>query len=416
MTRVQEASNHFRQRPDNEYNPLDPFATDLNGGEWRLQLEKGRGKWTWSIWAAEIGSGYEINDLGFRTSMERLDGGARIGFQEVNQGSVFRNYSFTLFTFQNLSHELLEGDVSWDRIAWSQTNGSVGLSGNATLNNFSGVSASLNYRPELMSRTLTRGGPRMRAPRGWDLNLGFSTDNRKTVSIRPSLSFGARTEGDGEQVELRLPFVWQPNSQIQLQVAPGFQSSSTGSQYVFTSDALEYDPTYGDRYLFSDLQQTGWSMETRLDWTFSPTLSLQLWAQPLLSSGDYQTYKQLERPESFAFDVFEEGAYEDTEGGPLCTGGRTCTDGEGTRYVDFDGNGSVDDSFSDKDFNIRSLRGTAVLRWEYRPGSRLFFVWQHRQQERLNTGDFDFGRDLGGMFGAPSDDVFIIKADFWVPL
>jgi hypothetical protein len=33
----------------------------------------------------------------------------------------------------------------------------------------------------------------------------------------------------------------------------------------------------------------------------------------------------------------------------------------------------------ERDFDLRSLRGSAVLRWEYRPGSALFLVWQ---QER----------------------------------
>jgi hypothetical protein len=416
MIRVQRASNHFRQRPDNEFNPIDSTATALNGGEWRLQLEKARGKWTGALWTAQIGSGYEINDLGFRTSMERLDGGARVAFQEVTPGTIFRNYSVSLSTFHNLSHELLEGSLTWDRIRWAQTSGRVGLEANFVFNNFWGIQAEVDYVPERMSRTLTRGGPRMVSPAGAEWELEFNTDNRQVLSIRPSVAFSQRSQGDGSTLDARVPIVWQPSSQVQVQVSPGYGVGSTGSQYVFTSDALEYEPTLGDRYLFSDLDQTGFSMETRLNWTVSPTLSLQLWAQPLLSSGNYVTYKQLSLPETFDFDVFEEGVFEEAVDGVMCVGGRTCTDGEGTRYVDFDGNGAVDDSFQDQDFNVRSFRATAVLRWEYRPGSRLFFVWQRRQGERVNVGDFDFGRDLGAMFGAPGDDVFIIKADLWIPL
>ena len=63
---------------------------------------------------------------------------------------------------------------------------------------------------------------------------------------------------------------------------------------------------------------------------------------------------------------------------------------------------------------MRSLRSTAVLRWEYRPGSTLFFVWQHRQTDRVSLGDFDVGRDLGALFDAPSDDVLIVKANVWL--
>ena len=84
------------------------------------------------------------------------------------------------------------------------------------------------------------------------------------------------------------------------------------------------------------------------------------------------------------------------------------------RSVDFDGDGVSDLDFTDRDFNVRSLRSTAVLRWEYRPGSTLFFVWQHSQIDRARVGDFDFGRDAGALFGAPSNDVFIVKANVWL--
>jgi len=57
-----------------------------------------------------------------------------------------------------------------------------------------------------------------------------------------------------------------------------------------------------------------------------------------------------------------------------------------------------------------------VLRWEYRPGSTVFLVWQRRQVGRVGFGDFDFGRDLGALWDAPSDDRFILKVNYWLGL
>ncbi len=91
-------------------------------------------------------------------------------------------------------------------------------------------------------------------------------------------------------------------------------------------------------------------------------------------------------------------------------------DASGRRLVDFDGDGVADTDFADRDFNLRSLRSTAVLRWEYRPGSTLYVVWQRRQSERASVGDFDFGRDLDALFGAPSDNQFIVKVNWWFGL
>ena len=89
---------------------------------------------------------------------------------------------------------------------------------------------------------------------------------------------------------------------------------------------------------------------------------------------------------------------------------------EGRQYVDFDGDGAADYSFRDRDFNVRSLLGNAVLRWEYRPGSTLFLVWQRRQSDYALAGNLDFQRDVTALFEAPADNRFIIKMNYWLGL
>ena len=154
-------------------------------------------------------------------------------------------------------------------------------------------------------------------------------------------------------------------------------------------------------------------METRLDWTFTPHLSLQLFAQPLLSSGDFVTYKELVRPRSFDFRSFRAGVPVTTGAGVGCAGGDICLLDE-EQHVDFDGDGVADFSFDERDFNVRSLIGNVVLRWEYRPGSTVFLGWQRRQSDQARVGNFDFGRDAGALFDAPSDNRFIVKVSYWL--
>ncbi|MDA0312767.1 MAG: hypothetical protein O2992_11710 [Gemmatimonadetes bacterium] len=156
------------------------------------------------------------------------------------------------------------------------------------------------------------------------------------------------------------------------------------------------------------------SLVSRVNYTFSPDLTFEFYGQALLSSGDYVRYKQLAAPESFAFDAFQEGSYLSVGGPAVCSGGRTCEDEANQRYVDFDGDGTTDYSFFDRDFNVRSLRATGVLRWEYRPGSTIFFVWQRRQSDNSSLGNFDFERDLGAMFDADADDRLIVKVNLWL--
>jgi hypothetical protein len=129
---------------------------------------------------------------------------------------------------------------------------------------------------------------------------------------------------------------------------------------------------------------------------------------------DYEGYKQLAKSESFAFDAFSEGTAASSEDGIQCVGGSTCEDQEDRRYFDFDGDGLSDCSLTDRDFNLRSFRTTAVLRWEYLPGPTLFIVWQRRQAERATVGDFELSRDLDALFAAPANDVLILKANIWL--
>ncbi|MCK5651292.1 MAG: hypothetical protein KAJ42_07945, partial [Gemmatimonadetes bacterium] len=115
---------------------------------------------------------------------------------------------------------------------------------------------------------------------------------------------------------------------------------------------------------------------------------------------------------------FEEGAFPIVDGVVTCVGGHLCTeieeDGGLRQHVDLDEDGVADYSFRDRDFNVRSLVGNAVLRWEYLPGSTVYFVWQRRQAGRVALGDFDFDRDLGALLAAPSDDRFMIKVNYWL--
>ena len=100
-----------------------------------------------------------------------------------------------------------------------------------------------------------------------------------------------------------------------------------------------------------------------------------MYVQPLISAGKYDQFTRLARPRTFDFTP---------TAAPV-----------------------------DPDFNFRSLRGNAVLRWEYLPGSTLFFVWTQTRQDAEGNGDFAFHRSLDRLMQAPADNIFMIKATYW---
>jgi Domain of unknown function (DUF5916)/Carbohydrate family 9 binding domain-like len=416
LIRIQRSANHYFQRPDASRLSMDSTATSMNGASWRLTFERRRGKhWTGSVWAAEITPGFEINDLGFSRSQERLDAGARLTYREIVPGAVFRNYNLTLMTFHNWSHDVL--DDFWSASEWSRqrTSGTYWLRAGGQFLNYWNLNVDARYRPDTSARTATRGGPLMLNPSSLSGGFSFNSDRRKTVSVGGNLSITKGSLDSRDILRAGLDVTYRPSPRMQLRIKPGFESNRTGDQYVTSTGVLPYAPTYGRRYIFAELDQKTFSMETRLDVSFTPHLTLQLFAQPLIASGDYVRYGQLAAPETYDLDFFADGTYVEQGGDAVCQGGRICRDGD-TQRVDLDGDGAVDYAFSDRDFNQRSLVGNAVLRWEYRPGSTVFLVWQRRQFGRADIGDFDLGRDAAAIFDAPADNRFIVKVNYWLGL
>jgi len=234
------------------------------------------------------------------------------------------------------------------------------------------------------------------------------------VSIGTDVRVSSDRLGEGSSYQLGGNIRVRPSDKLELSLRPRFESSRSTDQYVTTAALGDFPGTYGSRFFCADLDQRSFQMEWRADLTFTSDLSLQIFAQPLLSSGDFVRYKQLARAESFDFIGFEEGTAQVAGDEVLCTG--SICELDGVQHLDLDGDGQADHSFSDRDFNLRSLVGNAVLRWEYRPGSTIFFVWQRQQSERASVGNFDLGRDAGALFGLPADNRFIVKVNYWLGL
>lgn len=415
LTRVQTSTGHYLQRPDATRFSVDTTATSMSGVNWRLEFERQSGvHWTGSVWIGEISPGFEVNDLGFSRSSEKLDGGFRLSYHEISPGALFRSYRFMFWAYQNWRHEALDDVFSWNSWQRARKAGSFSLRTNYEFLNYWRLDINGRYSPELFSDSKTRGGPLMTNPGSTQFEISLRTDPRKVFAIRPRVEYQDGHRG-GYRMQTGLGMTIRPSPALEIQFAPNYARQLDPAQYVKAADDEAFEPTYGRRYLFSDLKRHQFSLDTRLNVAFNPRLTFQFYAQPLVSSGDYLTYKHLERSESFDFDVYEEGTAVVDGEDVSCVGGRTC-ESDGDRYVDWDGDGVVDTSFSDRDFNIRSLRLNAVLRWEYRPGSTLFLVWQQNRSDWVNDGSFDLGRDIDALRSLDSENVFIVKVNYWLGL
>ncbi len=420
LIRVQRSSNHYFQRPDATRHSVDSTATSLTGATWRLQLSRQNGlHWTGGGWVAQTTDGLEVNDLGYSRSSEEMEAGASLAYREIRPRGWYKSYNIRGWILASWSHEALDDPGSWQSWEDARIKGTTNVNARTTFMNEWSGNITLTYSPDHFNYGLTRGGPVMLDPGSFILRGSLNTDRRKRVSLKGGFSTRTGFKDSGDELSFDASVTVKPSPQLDLSVSPRFSIQTVMDQYVLSTGTVPFEPTYGRRYLFGELERHTLSMVTRVDWTFSPNLSFQLYAQPLISSGDYATYKQLAEPRTYNFHSFEEGYWDDSAEEPTCVGGQLCTvndEGNRVNYVDFDEDGTTDYAFTDRDFNVRSLVGNAVLRWEYHPGSTIFLVWQRRQADRVRTGDFDLDRDLDALRDAPSDDRFMIKVNYWLGL
>jgi hypothetical protein len=258
-------------------------------------------------------------------------------------------------------------------------------------------------QPDRYNDRLLRGGPLALQPHGWNANVNVNTDTRKPIWFNPYVSYSSDASG-ASSTSFSLYADSRPMTSVHVTFGPSANVANSTSQYVRgVADALATS-TYGARYVFADLHQTTLSLDTRVEWTLTPRLSFQTYVQPFVSAGRYEHYKEFLTPRQYDFAVYGQDR-------------GTITRDPATRFitVDPDGTGAAKPfTFGDPTFNTRSLRGNAVLRWEYRPGSALFFVWQQQRSNFEPIGDFDTSRDVGAIFRNHPTNVFLVKATYWL--
>ena len=392
IERLQRAPQRYLQRPDAVHVRLDPARTSLSGITGRLNLNRNSGlkRVNVSLWG--VSPGFESNDLGFHNTGDR--GGAHGVFlwQHVTPGRVTRRRSLWVakwWTWNNRRD--LQGD-------------GVNAQAQITLLNYWFLNVNAGARRGVQDDRLTRGGPSAAAPAGGFWNFYGSTDSRAWFSISGNVNRGW-SEGAGGNHNASLSFNVKPSSMLTISTGPQWNTSDVVAQYVSAVEDATAAGTLGGRYVFGRLDQKQLTMTTRVNVILTPTVSLQVFMQPLLAAGDYSGFKELARPRTFDFVAY--GAFD-----------RPLTYDAAARKYTVDPDGASGDAvpftFDDPDYSLKSLRVNAVFRWEMKPGSALYAVWTRQQQDKSNPGLFAPGRDARTLFSAAGDDVLLFKMSYWL--
>ena len=400
IARTQESSTRYYQRPDASHLILDPTATSLGGYYAMVDVAKQAGAFGAKVAVAAASPGFEVNDLGFHSASDRLIIDTNFSYNQPDPGRIFRQWN-------------VRGspDAMWNYAGervWTEVNSSFNLQ----FLNYWRLAGRLGYNPPHDDDRLTRGGPLARTPRRFGGDIDVRSDGRRKTTGSLSYRWAVQSDDSWDRT-VSFDLTTNPSERLRIQFGPSYNRRHASAQYVSSvADPLATE-TYGRRYIFGGLDQMTVSFETRVNVTFTPVLSLQLYVEPFISTGNYRELKELERPGTFDFLEYGRDI------------GTVSQDPDGSYTIDPDGTGAATPFVvTDQDFSYRSLIGNAVLRWEWRPGSTLFLVWQQSRISSL-TGDgvngtdswiggFGFGRDVGDMFSTPADNIFVIKVNYWL--
>src|SRR6185503_16443573 len=376
ILRQQRSSRRYFQRPDADHVEVDPARRMLGGTTFGLGHSKLAGKhWTWDIDVLHQSPGFEPNDMGSFGAVDTRTFNTRVRWRETQPHRWYRRYEVSVGTMY---------DWNFD---WMRRRNDNLISFGATHPNFWRLNGDVTYAQRAFSDRLTRGGPIMGTPSrtSWGVELQNRSGARNGWGVDFS---GGADENGGWQQDLEMSFSLRPGDRWEMSFDPLWSRGTDTRQFV-TTEGNGRPETFGTRYVFAHVDLSEISGQFRLNYTFTPNLTLETYVEPFAASGRFHSFGELLIPRRR--ELLEYG----TSGTTIvrnADGTRTVTDGSETFDID------------NKDFNERSFRTNAVLRWEWRLGSTLYVVWQQNRSAQLAFAPARPGQ-LFGALGAHGENV-----------
>lgn len=393
ISRVQRFSSHYFQRPDAGHVEFDPTATSLTGYRAFLNFEHNDGEhWQFETEVLATSPEFDINDAGALGRADRIESGVNLEYKENTVGK-FRSWRLGAKIDNTWN---FDGDRLVTRLAarWR-----------LTFLNFWGINGNLNFQPSGQSDTQTRGGPIMGTPREIGGFISFNSDFRGRLTGNGHF-FYENDEIGGWVASMGGNLQYRPGGAWQFSAGPNFTHSVNARQYVTTLDDGRTE-TFGQRFVFAELDRHTLSAQFRANYAFHADLSLEAYFEPFAATGSYSKYGELLEPGTT--DLIFYGV----------DNGTTIRESSGDApHLITVQDGAGEFSFIREDFRALSFRSNLVMRWEWSPGSTLFLVWQ------LDRGGFGFengpdGAGFGDLLDSPSESgrsFFAVKATYWLPI
>lgn len=402
ILRLQRSSARYYQRPDYDAAILDPSRTALWGYTAQLRADKNAGNWLWGFDLRTESPGFEANDMGRLSTSDDFDFEGDINYRQTEPGKVFRWWNVGVYSRINWTYDLVRGDSR------------VAVFGRGQLSNFWNVELNFGLRPRGLDHSLTRGGPLMGQLSGG--SIGFNV--RSNYAKPTSWSVGgeiARGEDGLRALTIAGGLELRPSAAAAISLGPNVVRYIDPQQY-YTTLANGPAATFGNRYVFARVTQSVLSLQTRVNYTLNPDLTVELYAEPFAASGRFRDLGELPAPRRF--DLRRYG-----------TDGTTITAPSTSQYRIADSRNGDTFTLPNADFSTFSFRSNFVIRWEWARGSTLYLVWQQNRAAQCTTfqdpaecpvsvlpGANVRPGFLGSTLTIPGDNYLAVKISYWLSL
>jgi hypothetical protein len=364
---LQRNSVHQYQRPDADL-PLDPNRTVLNGDAEEFRFNKiGGSHLNFESSYQRRSPGFESNDLGFLRRADQQNWSTWVGFSDRKQRYFYNRFNWNNNWWQYWTTDGLPLEAAYNTNVHITFKNNWGWHQGGTIGQLG----------KTYDDRTARGGPAVRQDAYVAPWLFIIADDRKPIVPNFSANYFRGDGGRSSSVNVGPGFDFKAFKQFSGSLNASWSHNKSANQWYgnFTDAGVTH-------YTFAHLDQTTTAVTLRFNFTFSPGMSLQTYAQPFVSKGTYSNVRQLSStPRASDYD---------------------------DRYAPYAVN-------NPGGFNFKALQSNVVYRWEYKPGSTLFLVWNHGRQGFESTeGHEQFAGDVQDLFKLHPSNTFLVKMSYWL--
>jgi hypothetical protein len=387
ITSTQTAPARYFQRPDVKYVRVDSTRTSLTGTGGLVQFGKvGEGHFRYLTFVSWKSPELEVNDIGYSQNVDDIFQVAWVGIRFWDPIFIFRNINinFNQWTGWNF------GGTS------TYKGGNINL--NLQLKNYWSLGGGINRSGESLSSSALWGGPMLKMPGAWSYWYNISSDQRKALTFTIGSSSNRGDVGSRNNYDYFGFINYRPSKSLSFSLIPEY---SFGRQQIQHVENTEYNGE--PRYINASISSKSYIISLRLEYSINPELTIQYYARPYLSSVMYFNYKYITNPRANSFEKRFKSYSND----------QFTYDSENNQFnVDENGDHINDYSFPKRDQDFLDFQSNMIVRWEYRPGSTLFFVWTMGKQDYYNSYSTSTGNDVNNLFDSHPHNIFLIKFSY----